>query len=231
MNLRFFKLLASTGSLCGLAAAASAQTGGGFSLAWSTLDGGGGAASGGVFTVNGGFWPGLTGDSGGAPPALAIRLGVPSGGINTVILTWPHPSTGYVLQQTANMSASGGGWTDVTNAPVLVGMNQEVTLRATGNFCLFRLHVPPGETCATATELSPGATLFGQTTVGFQDNYSATASCAFVNCPGPDRFYSITIPGGQLLSVTVSPTTNWDPVVYLLSDCAAPLCLTGTDAN
>lgn len=63
----------------------------------------------------------------------------PVGGVNTVILTWPNPSTGYVLQQTANMNAPGGGWVDVAQPPVINGANKEVTLSATGRFCLFRL--------------------------------------------------------------------------------------------
>lgn len=74
--------------------------------------------------------------------ALSIRLGVSVNGTNTVILSWPNPSTGYVLPQTANMSAPGGGWVDVIQMPVLVGANTEVTLGATGPFCLFRLRWP-----------------------------------------------------------------------------------------
>jgi hypothetical protein len=73
------------------------------------------------------------------PPILSIRLGAPVGGTNTVILSWPNPSTGYVLQQTASMSAPGGGWVDVTQPPVINGAFREVALPATGQFCLFRL--------------------------------------------------------------------------------------------
>jgi hypothetical protein len=76
------------------------------------------------------------------PPALTIRLGAPVTGVNTVILTWPNPSIGYVLQQTAKMDAPDGGWADVTQTPVVDGRNQEVTLPATGRFCLFRLRHP-----------------------------------------------------------------------------------------
>lgn len=70
-----------------------------------------------------------------APPVLAIRHGA----TGNLILTWPNPSSGYALQQTASMSAPGGGWVDVTQPPVLVGPNHEVTLPATGRFCVFRL--------------------------------------------------------------------------------------------
>jgi hypothetical protein len=43
------------------------------------------------------------------PPVLSIRHGIPDNGTNTLILNWPNPSSGYVLEQTANMSAPGGG--------------------------------------------------------------------------------------------------------------------------
>jgi hypothetical protein len=90
--------------------------------------------SGGAFTITGGFW--VVPDVEPTWP-LFIRPAGP----NTTILNWapPNPSTGYVLQQTATMNGPGGGWVDVTQPPVVVGPNQEVTLPATGRACLFRL--------------------------------------------------------------------------------------------
>jgi len=76
------------------------------------------------------------------PPLLSIRLDVPINGTNTVILSWLNPSTDYVLQQTTDMSAPGGGWTEVMQRPVVNGTNREVTLQAAGQFRLFRLHRP-----------------------------------------------------------------------------------------
>jgi hypothetical protein len=124
-----------------------------YTIGWSTIDGGGGltsggaislngtvgqpdagAMSGGNFALSGGFWYGGSGPY----PALSIRLEA----ANTAILSWPNPSTGYVLQQTANMDTPGGGWTDVAQLPNVLGSNKEVTLPATGRFCLFRLRAP-----------------------------------------------------------------------------------------
>jgi hypothetical protein len=126
-----------------------------YSASWSTIDGGGGMStggsyalqgtigqpdagvmSGGAFTISGGFWAGIVIAE--SFPALSIRIGV----ANSVILSWPNPSTGYVLQQTANMTTAGGGWSDVTQTPTVNGTNNEVTLPATGRFCLFRLRRP-----------------------------------------------------------------------------------------
>jgi len=46
---------------------------------------------------------------------------------NNITLSWPNPSTAYVLQQTVNMNAAGGGWTDVTPTPVVNGTKKEVS--------------------------------------------------------------------------------------------------------
>lgn len=88
-----------------------------YSIDWHTIDGGGGTSTGGVysvtgtigqpdagtmsggnFTLNGGFWSLLslvqTPDS----PLLKIILT----GTNTALVSWPSPSTGFVLQQNTN---------------------------------------------------------------------------------------------------------------------------------
>ena len=132
---------------------ATAQSGGNFALTWSTLDSGGGPSAGGGFTLNGtigqpdagvrlsgggftvtgGFWAGATESS----PRLFVRL---SGG-NTVILSWPNPSTGYVLEQATNVDAPAGGWSVVAESPVVVGTNREVSLPVEGTRRFFRLRL------------------------------------------------------------------------------------------
>jgi hypothetical protein len=153
MNAKCSSILGSF-ALLASALGAAAQSGGSFTLHWQTLDGGGGPASGGsfslngtigqpdagamsggVFTLQGGFWN----SSADVTPEPRPRLSIRHGAGNSVILLWPNPSTGYVLQQTADMSATGGSWTEVTTTPVVNGANKEVTLLATGNVCFFRL--------------------------------------------------------------------------------------------
>src|SRR5262245_52853367 len=157
MNMKqtLLNMLVCAAALAGDATLAPAQSGGSFTMSGATIDGGGGPSSGGTFwlngtigqpdagapisgggfTIKGGFW---IPDIPSLPPYLAIRLA----GANTIILSWPNPSTGYVLQQTSNMSAPNGGWMDVTQAPVINGSNKEITLTASGAFCLFRLRQP-----------------------------------------------------------------------------------------
>jgi len=87
-----------------------------FSIDWQTIDGGGGTSTGGVYTINGtigqpdatatpmtggnfslvgGFWSFLSVVQTPGAPLLTIRLTA----TNTVVISWPSPSTGWTLQQ------------------------------------------------------------------------------------------------------------------------------------
>ncbi len=151
MKRTFFNILICTVLMAGDARLAPAQSSGGFTISLATIDGGGGASSGGgysisgtlgqpdagtmsegSFTLAGGFWSGVV--SGPEPlPRLAIRL---AGG-NSVVLSWPSPSTGYQLQRT-----TATGWTDVTQAPTVSGGVKDVTLPIDAPYRFFRLQKP-----------------------------------------------------------------------------------------
>jgi len=109
-----------------------------YSIDWHTIDGGGGSSTGAVYSVSGtigqadagkmsgitysiegGFW-GIfaTAPTPGAP-LLSIQL-TNSG----VVLSWPAPSTGFVLQE--NPAAETGNWTNVTNAVNVAGGQKQV---------------------------------------------------------------------------------------------------------
>jgi hypothetical protein len=99
----------------------SAQT---YSIDWSTIDGGGGTSTGGVYSVtgtvgqpdagatmsggnyslDGGFWSFVAAvQIPGSPLLTVTRSG------NGVIVSWPSPSTGFMLQQNSNV-ANTNGW-------------------------------------------------------------------------------------------------------------------------
>src|SRR5262245_45917092 len=102
-----------------LATAASAQN---YSVDWFTIDGGGGTSTGGVYTVNGtigqpdaggpmtgggysltgGFWSLLAVTPTAGAPKLTITLVEP----NVAKVSWPSPSTGFVLQQNTNLNVT-----------------------------------------------------------------------------------------------------------------------------
>jgi hypothetical protein len=98
----------------GLSLCAQAQ----YSIDWSTLDGGGGtstggpytvsgtigqpdagALSGGTFTLQGGFWPGIVVMSTGEAPALFIHV---SG--NSVIVSWSPATAGFTLEEADDLA-------------------------------------------------------------------------------------------------------------------------------
>ena len=132
---------------------ARAQSGGGFDLTWSTIDGGGGTSTGGVFSVSGtigqpdagvmssgsfqltgGFWGVVQ-----TPGAPLLRI-TRSGG--NVILAWPAAATGFRLQQSSVVPAGDGAWSYVATLPVLVGGENRVTLAVTPGHRFFRLRNP-----------------------------------------------------------------------------------------
>src|ERR1051325_2050104 len=107
------------GAAFAFAASSFAQS---YSIDWFTIDGGGGTSTGGVYSVSGtigqsdasttsmtngqysvtgGFWALLAVQSPGAP-LLTITLT----STNTCLVSWPFPSTGFVLQQNTDLKTT-----------------------------------------------------------------------------------------------------------------------------
>jgi len=128
-----------------------------YSIDWFTIDGGGGTSTGGVYavsgtigqpdagtmsggnyTLDGGFWGIVAAmQMPGEPPLHILRTTT-----NTIVLSWPNPSTGFQLQQTAVLNGPATSWADVTQTPVVANGNKEVILPfAPGNHS-FRLRKP-----------------------------------------------------------------------------------------
>jgi len=112
-----------------------------YAVDWSSIDGGGGTSTGGVyevsgtigqpdagtmsggnFTLEGGFWSAITAIQTPGAPLLSIRR---ADG-NSVLLCWPYPSEGFGLQQCTNLNTV--NWMAVTNARVQVGDEWQVTV-------------------------------------------------------------------------------------------------------
>jgi hypothetical protein len=123
-----------------LTAAAFGQS---YSIDWSTIDGGGGMSTGGVYSVSGsigqpdagtmsgggyslagGFWSVVSTVQTPGAPLLTIRFTQ----TNTVVVSWPSPSTGFALQQNSDLK------TAIWNAPT-----ENVTDDGTNKFII----VPP----------------------------------------------------------------------------------------
>lgn len=110
-----------------------------YSIDWFTIDGGGGTSTGGVYavsgtigqpdagtmsggnyTIQGGFWGvAVAIQTPGAPLLTITKSGA------SVIVSWPSPSTGFVLQE--NMALGNTNWMDVATAPSDDGTFKRVT--------------------------------------------------------------------------------------------------------
>ena|SRR5689334_6859512 len=105
-----------------------------YSIDWYKIAGGGGTSTGGVYTLSstigqhdaggpmtggsysltGGFWALVAVQTPGAP-----LLKITPTTTNTVVVSWPSPSIGFVLQQNSSLT-NPGGW---ANAPQTVNDN------------------------------------------------------------------------------------------------------------
>jgi len=117
-----------------------------------TLSGGGGSSAGGSYTVKGtlgqpaagalgagnysinaGFWAIISPVQ--TPGAPLLTLSATS--TNTVVLSWPSPSTGFVLQQSP--AGAGTNWVDVAQAPFDNGTTKSVLVSPRSGNLFFRL--------------------------------------------------------------------------------------------
>ena len=127
-----------------------------YSIDWFTIDGGGGTSTGGVYSVSGtigqtdagtqsggqysltgGFWSLLSLVQNPGAPLLGINL-TPT---NTAIVSWPSPSTDFVLQQNTNGLGS-LNWSDVAIVPTDNGTIKYVIVTPPAGNRFYRLFKP-----------------------------------------------------------------------------------------
>ena len=119
--------------------------------------------------------------------------------------------------------------------PVFVVVGSYYPSPADTDFTLTTLTVPPppGDTCATATAMASGMTLSAQTLVNYGDDVDDGEKCASGGFVGTaaDRFYSVALPAGKQLTVTVTPQPGLDTLLSFIDGavgCGTPLvCLAG----
>jgi hypothetical protein len=131
---------------------ASAQS---FSIDWHTIDGGGGTSTGGVFAVSGtigqpdagvmsggsyslagGFWGIISAvQTPGAPLLTIYRTNA-----NRVVVSWPSPSTGFILQQNADLNTA--NWTTVPQPVTDNGTNKFILVQPPAGNRYYRLSKP-----------------------------------------------------------------------------------------
>jgi hypothetical protein len=126
-----------------------------YSLDWHTIDGGGGASAGGVFSISGtigqpdagmmsgggyslsgGFWGILSAVQTPGAPMLTIHRAQ----ANTVVVSWPSPSTGFVLQQNGDLNTA--NWTTAPQSVTDNGTNKFILVNPPTGNQFFRLNKP-----------------------------------------------------------------------------------------
>ena len=140
--------------LAGNQAALQAQN---YSIDWFKISGGGGTSTGGVYSVSGtigqadadtamsggnysltgGFWSFVAAVQTPGAPTLTIAH---SG--SSVMVSWPYPSTGWTLQQNANLANANGWQTSSYSVTTNASLNSiTITTPAAGSL-FFRLFHP-----------------------------------------------------------------------------------------
>ena len=90
---------------------------------------------------------------------------------------------------------------------------------------------PMGDVCTTATPLTAGTTLMGETLVNFTNDYAGGTNCS-TTFAGLDRTYSFTLPGAQQALVTVTPSTGLNTAISVVDTsvgCGNGVCVAGAD--
>jgi len=141
-----------TAAIIFLAISSRAQN---FSIDWHTIDGGGGTSTGGVYSVSGtigqpdagamsggsyslagGFWGIISAIQTPDAPLLTIHLTTG----NRTVISWPSPSTGFTLQQNANLNTT--SWLTPSEAVTDNGTNKFIIVNPAPGNRYYRLMKP-----------------------------------------------------------------------------------------
>ncbi len=128
-----------------------------YTIAWSTLDGGGGTStngpyaltgtigqpdagvmSAGNYTLEGGFWNRVAAVQTPGAPTLTVRRT----GTNTVAVSWPLPDSGWKLHASTNLSTMPGTWTELAPPYATNAMSLYFVEPWPGGTKFYRLHRP-----------------------------------------------------------------------------------------
>jgi hypothetical protein len=128
-----------------------------YSVDWSTIDGGGGTSTGGVYSVSGtigqpdagtmsggnytlvgGFWGIIAAiQTPGAPLLTVTRTTT-----NSVLVSWPLPADGWVLEQVSTLAGSPPPWTQISPPYQTNAVQAWITVPAPADNRYYRLHKP-----------------------------------------------------------------------------------------
>ncbi len=124
-----------------------------YSIDWSTIDGGGGTSTGGVYSVSGtigqpdagvmsggnyslagGFWSLVSAVQTPGAPLLSVWRTT----TNTVVVSWPSPATGFALYQNTNVNTT--NWVTPVETVYDNGTNKFIIVNPPAGNRFYRLH-------------------------------------------------------------------------------------------
>jgi hypothetical protein len=139
--------------MCGLLIAGVFSLQAQYSIDWYSIDGGGGTSTGGVYSVSGtigqpdagtlsggnytlqgGFWAVVVAVQTPGAPTLSIQMTA----TNSVVVSWPAPSTGWVLQDNGD-AGNTNTWGNVSSTPITVGPDKQVIVAPPAGNRFYRL--------------------------------------------------------------------------------------------
>ena len=92
--------------------------------------------------------------------------------------------------------------------------------------------VVPNDECWQAVDVGAGG-IYSGTTLCARNFVDVTSDCIDYATSGPEAVYSFYANDGDTIDLTLTPTTDWDPALYVISDCYDPVnsCVGGADAG
>jgi hypothetical protein len=116
-----------------VAGGAGVSSGGTYSLSGTIGQADAGVMSGGNYSLTGGFWSIEAAAPISTPPTLSIELTV----TNTVLISWPSPSTGFTLMQNGNLNTV--SWVTAPETPLDNGTIKSVIVNPPTGTLFYRL--------------------------------------------------------------------------------------------
>jgi len=162
----------------------------------------------------------------------------PSAALDTIISLMPGGTTcaGACLASANSNTAAGGTDTltfaNTSMAPRAVNVVVTGQIRTSGarsySIRASTGSASMGDTCTSPQTLTPNTTV-NATLAGFLNDPHATGPGCGANEPGPDAWWSLTVPGGERALITVTPSGMDTAITLTAASCTPMGCLGNAD--
>ena len=165
-------------------------------------------------------------------PSINLVVGTAASCVGTVVCASAEDSGSA---STANVVAFANLGAGTVSVFLIVDSSSPTTQGGEFTLDILIEQIATGDNCSSATKLTSGTPLAGESTAGFVNDFEGGTNCATTNVSEGDRVYSFIVPNGQRATVTVTPAASFNTSLSLVSGPAlnchiAPLeCLTSSN--